>query len=106
MEGSRIMERSYTDLSWLAEWTKVKAQIVEPGFELRMIIPPATTLYDCQMGWIHEDGAMVCTDIGGQAQPGWDPDKGHGALFRLHRDNRIEMIVPYGNTGRAMIMTT
>jgi hypothetical protein len=100
------MERSYTDLGWLKEWTEVRAEIVEPGFELRPIIPPATTLYDTQLGWIEDDGSIVITDIGGQGEPGWNPEKGHGSIFKLHPDNRVEPIVPYGNTGRAMIMST
>jgi hypothetical protein len=100
------MERSFTDLSWLAEQTQVKMELLEPGFEMRVIIPPATTLYDCQPCYVDDDGSMVITDIGGQAQPGWDPIKGHGAVFKLHPDNRIEYLVPYGNTGRAQIMST
>ena len=100
------MERSYTDLSWLAEWTKFKAEVVEPGFEIRPIIKAATTLYDTQIGWVEDDGSIVITDIGGQGEPGWNPEKGHGSIFKLYPDNRIEPIVPYGNTGRAMIMST
>ncbi|MET0984506.1 MAG: hypothetical protein ABW034_03770 [Steroidobacteraceae bacterium] len=100
------MERSYTDLAWLKADTEVKLELTERGFTLRTIIAPATTLYDCQLCWTEEDGSVVITDIGGQAQPGWDREKGHGAVFKLHPDNRIEPIVPYGNTGRAMIMST
>jgi len=100
------VERSYTDLGWLADETEIKVEILEPGFELRTIIPPATTLYDCQLNWVEDDGSVVLTDIGGQGEPGWNPKKGHGSVFKLHPDNRIEQIVPYGNTGRAMIMSS
>jgi len=101
------MERSYTDLGWLKDWTTIKVEIAEPGFQTKVIIPPATTLYDCQLCWLDDDdGAMVVTDIGGQAEPGWDPIKGHGAVFKVHPDDRIETIVPYGSTGRAMIMSS
>ena len=100
------MERSFDDLGWLAERTQVRAEIVDPGFELKVIIPPATTLFDCQLGWVDPEGAMVITDIGGQHKPGWDPERGHGSVFKVHPDNRIEPIVPYGATGRAMIMSS
>jgi len=100
------MERSYTDLGWLKEWTEIKLEILEPGFRYNAILPPATTLFDGQLRWIEDDGTVVLTDIGGQAEPGWDPEKGHGSVFRLHPDNRIEPIVPYGATGRAMIMSS
>ncbi|MET0733853.1 MAG: hypothetical protein ABW054_12395 [Casimicrobiaceae bacterium] len=100
------MQRSFTDLAWLAEETEIRLEIVEPGFAWKTIIPPATTLYDAQFSWVDESGALLITDIGGQAEPGWDPVKGHGALFKLHRDNRVEWLVPYGATGRAMIMSS
>jgi len=100
------MERPYTDLGWLREWTQIKAKVLEPGFELREIVPTATTMYDPQQGWLEDDGAMVITDIGGQGEPGWNPEKGHGAILKVHPDNRIEPIVPYGGTGRAMIMAS
>jgi hypothetical protein len=100
------MERPYTDLGWLREWTQIKAKVLEPGFELREIVPTATTMYDPQQGWLEDDGAMVITDIGGQGEPGWNPEKGHGAILKVHPDNRIEPIVPYGNSGRAMIMSS
>ena len=54
------MERSYTDLGWLKDWTTIKVEIAEPGFQTKVIIPPATTLYDCQLCWLDDDdGAMI-----------------------------------------------
>jgi hypothetical protein len=100
-----MVERSYTDLEWLRAETELRLE-VEAGFAVREIVPAATTLYDCQLCWVDEDGSVVVTDIGGQPEPGWDPDRGHGSIWRLHRDDTIEMIVPPGNTGRAMIMSS
>jgi hypothetical protein len=99
------MSRSYTDLKWLEEETELKLEILEPGFEVRPIVPPATWLYDCQLGWIEDDGSLIFHDIGGQGEPGWDPEKGHGSTWRLHPDDRLEVIVPPGSSGRAMLMS-
>jgi hypothetical protein len=99
------MERSFTDLSWLEAETELQLEILEPGFEIRPIVAPATWLYDTQLGWVEDDGSLIFHDIGGQGEPGWDPEKGHGGTFRLHRDNRIDVIVPPGSSGRAMIMS-
>ncbi|MET0326923.1 MAG: hypothetical protein ABW219_17030 [Ilumatobacteraceae bacterium] len=99
------MERSYTDLSWLEAETELKLEILEPGFEIRPIVAPATWLYDAQLGWIEDDGSLIFHDIGGQGEPGWDPEKGHGSTWRLHRDDRLEVIVPPGASGRAMLMS-
>ncbi|MET0886079.1 MAG: hypothetical protein ABWX92_06475 [Mycetocola sp.] len=99
------MERSYTDLSWLEAETELKLEIVEPGFEIRPIVAPATWLYDCQLGWVEDDGSVIFHDIGGQGEPGWDPEKGHGSTWRLYPDDRLEVIVPPGSSGRAMIMS-
>jgi hypothetical protein len=99
------MERSYTDLGWLEEETELKLEILEPGFAILPIVAPATWLYDCQLGWIEDDGALIFHDIGGQKEPGWDPEKGHGSTWRLYPDDRLEPIVSPGSTGRAMIMS-
>ncbi|MET0886080.1 MAG: hypothetical protein ABWX92_06480 [Mycetocola sp.] len=99
------MERSYTDLAWLEEETELKLEILEPGFEIRPIIAPATWLYDAQMGWLEDDDSLIFHDIGGQGEPGWDPQRGHGSTWRLYPDDRLEVIVPPGSSGRAMIMS-
>lgn len=99
------MERSYTDLKWLEEETELKLEILEPGFAIRPIIQPATWLYDFQVGWLEDDGSLIFHDIGGQGEPGWDPEKGHGSTWRLYPDDRLECLVPPGSSGRAMIMS-
>jgi hypothetical protein len=99
------MERSYTDLGWLEQETELRLEIREPGFRIRPIVKPASWLYDYMPGWLDDDGSFVFHDIGGQGEPGWDPEKGHGSTWRLYPDDRIECLVPPGSSGRAMLMT-
>jgi hypothetical protein len=57
------------------------------------------------LGWVDPDGSLIFCDIGGQAvEPGWNPREGHGSIWRLHRDDRLEAIVPPGAIGKGMIM--
>jgi hypothetical protein len=100
-----MTERSYTDLEWLKAETEVRAECREPGFKISPIIDHGTWLYDCQLAWLEDDGTVVFHDIGGQGEPGWDPEKGHGSTWRLHRDNKLECIVEPGSSGRAMLMS-
>jgi len=73
-----VTERSFTDLDWLRQDTEVRAECKERGFTIKPIVESATWLYDCQLGWVEEDGTVIFHDIGGQGEPGWDPEKGHG----------------------------
>lgn len=92
-------------LAQLAEDCELRLQFTEPGFSVREIIPPATTLFDPMLGWIEDDESLVFCDIGGQAvEPGWDPSEGHGSIWRLHQDDRLEAIVPPGAIGKGMVM--
>lgn len=95
---------SVTELSWLAEQCALRLELHEPGYQVREIIPPATSLYDPMLGWQDDDGSLVLCDIGGQREPGWNPDVGHGAVWRLQPDDRLEAIVPPGAIGRGMVM--
>ncbi|HEB91339.1 MAG TPA: hypothetical protein ENI85_17315 [Deltaproteobacteria bacterium] len=92
------------DLSRLAEECALRLEFHEPGFSVREIIPPATMLYDPMLGWVEDDESLVFCDIGGQREPGWNPREGHGSIWRLHRDDRLESIVPAGAIGTGMIM--
>lgn len=92
------------DLSWLAADCELRLEFREPGFAVREIVPPATTLFDPMLGWVDEDGCVVFCDIGGQREPGWNPEEGHGSIWRLHPDDRLEAIVPPGRIGKGMIM--
>lgn len=92
------------ELARVAADCKLRLQLSDPGFTVREIIPPATSLFDPMMGWIDDDGALVFCDIGGQRQPGWNPREGHGSIWKLHPDDRLESIVPPGSIGLGMIM--
>jgi len=100
-----MADRSFTDLAWLEAETELQIELREPGFVVRPIVAPATWLYDCQLGWVEDDGSVIFHDIGGQGEPGWDPNKGHGSTWRLHPDDRLEAIVRPGTSGRAMLMS-
>jgi hypothetical protein len=100
-----MSERSFTDLSWLEEETELRIELEDSSFAIRPIVPFANWLYDCQLGWVEEDGSVLFHDIGGQGKPGWDPEKGHGGTWYLHPDDHIETIVAPGSSGRAMLMS-
>ncbi|MGE0386563.1 MAG: hypothetical protein AB7Q97_17685 [Gammaproteobacteria bacterium] len=82
-----------------------RMQVHAPGFKARPIIEPGDGFFDIMLGWrdvdrigwCDADGSVVFGDIGGQRTPAWDPARGHGSIWRLHRDDRLEAIVPPGN---------
>jgi hypothetical protein len=85
----------------LRELYPFRMKLHERGFVAKEVIAPGGDFYDVLLGWRNPaDGSIVFNDIGGQKERGWDPEKGHGALWRLHRDNRLEVLVPYGNVAR------
>lgn len=93
------------ELASVAADCELKLKFSEEGFSVREIIPPATTLYDPMLGWVDEDDSLVFCDIGGQAGgSGWDPRSGHGSIWRLYPDDRIEAVVPPGAIGKGMVM--
>jgi hypothetical protein len=93
------------DVDWLRAECEQRIEFTNPGFEVREIIPPATMLYDYMNGYIDEDGWLVFCDIGGQAKPGWDPEAGHGAIYRLSPHDELETIVPWGAAPMIMFPT-
>jgi len=88
------------DYAWLREDCQFRMKVLEKGYVGREVVPPGDQLYDPQIRWVEEDGSVVVSDIGGQPQRGWDPTGGHGAMFRLHQDDRLEVIVPPGFHGK------
>ena len=100
------MTTSYQQqIAELAEACALKLKFEDAGFRVREIIPPATDLFDPMLGWVDDDSSLVFCDIGGQAkEPGWDPHEGHGSIWRLHRNDHLEAIVPRGAIGKGMIM--
>lgn len=91
-----------SDYRWLRNQWQFRLRTHEPGFAAREIIGVGDQLYDPQLGWMEDGGALFLTDIGGQESYGWDPDKGHGAVLRLHPDDRLEAQIPPRNMGRYM----
>jgi hypothetical protein len=91
-----------TDYGWLKEQWDFRLKVHEPGFAAREAIGVGEQLYDPQLGWVEEGGAIFLTDIGGQESRGWDPEKGHGSVLRLHPDGRLEAQIPPGKMGTFM----
>ncbi|MGE0046698.1 MAG: hypothetical protein AB7T08_13160, partial [Hyphomonadaceae bacterium] len=75
-----------------------------PGFSARETIAPGDGFYDILLGYIEDDGALMFSDIGGQPEIGWDPERGHGSIWRRDRSGAMRCLVPAGATGRAMIL--
>jgi len=88
----------FAEYQWLRDQCQFR-MTVPPGFTSREVIPPGDVLYDPQLCWFEEDGSAIVSDIGGQRQRGWDPDSGHGALYRLRPDDTLETIVAPGEGG-------
>src|SRR4029453_13316637 len=57
------------------------------------------------MGWIDDQGVLTLCDIGGQPERGWDPTRGHGAMYRLYPDSRMGRFLPYDKMGPGMPMS-
>ncbi|MFE9327624.1 hypothetical protein ACIHDR_38315 [Nocardia sp. NPDC052278] len=81
---------------WLRAQCEFKITVPE-GFSAREVIGVGK-LYDPQLCWSTEDGVIV-GDIGGQREPGWNPDEGHGALYELRHDDTLRTIVAPGTGG-------
>lgn len=88
----------------LKQMCKMQIEVLHPDYEVVEIVPGGEFLYDPQVfwdwkpdcAWGQPEGSILISDIGGQQQPGWDPAMGHGALYRLHADNRLETIMAPG----------
>ena len=73
----------------------------ESGFKTRPVIDKFDGFYDVLMcwnkdnecGWRDEDGSIVFSDIGGQPTLDFDPEVGHGSIWRLHSDDTLEPIM-------------
>ena len=90
------------DYGWLKEERTFQMDVKEAGFTAREVIAAGENLYDPQFGWLEEDGSITFSDIGGQAEYGWDPSKGHGAILSLKPDDTLEFLVPPENMGTYM----
>lgn len=87
------------DFDWLRADCEFRMQVHGTGYRAREVIPAGDWLYDPQVRWADPDGSVVIADIGGQAQRGWDPAQGHGAIWRLNPDDSLTAIVKPGTAG-------
>ncbi|MGC9537443.1 hypothetical protein [Streptomyces sp. UG1] len=88
----------FAEYEWLRKQCQFRMTVPE-GFTAREVIPVGDVLYDPQLCWFEEDGSAIVSDIGGQRQRGWDPEAGHGALYRLRPNDELETIVAPGEGG-------
>jgi len=77
-----------------------------PGYRFRTVIPFNDALFDPMLGnWIEPDGSVPICDVGGQPRNAvFDPEHGHGAIWWLRPDDRLEPAVPWGHTQLGMPM--
>ncbi len=93
----------------LKAMTEMRLQVHDPRYEAVEIVGAGEYLYDPQVFWdwnpdnvwATTPGSILISDIGGQPQPGWDPAMGHGAIYRLHADNRMETVMAPGDGRQA-----
>lgn len=93
------------NVSRLKELYPFRLTAHEPGYVTREILGVGEGYYDLliggnrddRSGWVEPDGTIIFGDIGGQKEPGWNPNTGHGGIFRLNPDDSIDAIVPHGN---------
>lgn len=97
------MTESFTNES-LKKMRATRITVHDPRYEVEEIVGGGEFLYDPQVFWNYNsntawggpEGSILISDIGGQPQPGWDPAMGHGAIYRLHADNRFETLMAPG----------
>ncbi len=93
------------DYEWLKRDCEHKMEVLEPGFTWQVLVDVGGPLYDPMLGWADPDHSFVFCDIGGQPERGWNPEQGHGAIYRLHADGRLETIVSHEKIGPGMPMS-
>jgi len=74
-----------------------RMKVHAPQYAAREGVGVGGELFDVMLAYREDDGSVVFTDIGGQGAPGFDPEKGHGALLRYRRDGSVAAIVPPTN---------
>jgi hypothetical protein len=95
----------------LRELYPFRMKVRHTEYTAREIIPVGTGYFDVLMGGdrddrgglVEADGSFVFGDIGGQRNHGWNPNEGHGGIFRVNRDDSIEALVPHGNVGSGTV---
>jgi hypothetical protein len=89
-----------------SEQLEMSVEVHLPGYEFRTIIPTNDVLFDPHVvDWVEPDGRVAICDVGGQGRPtDFDPELGHGAIWWLTPDDRLEPAVPWGHTHLGMPM--
>jgi hypothetical protein len=94
-----------------ADWTTGEELQMQPRvhlrqYQFRVIVGMNDVLFDPHVGnWVETDGRVPVCDVGGQPRHlGFDPELGHGAIWWLTSDNRLEPAVPWGHTQLGMPM--
>jgi len=78
-----------------------RMQVHEQGFGAHEVVGPGSAFYDILLGWRDDrDNSIIFNDIGGQSKAGWNPEEGHGSVWRLTTRNELRPIVPPGAAGR------
>jgi hypothetical protein len=98
------MADSPVDRNTLKAMRSTRIEVHDPRYEVEEIVGGGEFLYDPQVfweprpspAWTGPEGSILISDIGGQPAAGWDPDMGHGGIFRLHADNRFETLMAQG----------
>jgi len=93
--------------NWMeTERLDMTPQVHVAGFKFRELIRPGDVLFDPHVGnWVEADGSIPICDVGGQPRlTEFDPDLGHGALWWLRPDGRLDLAVPWGHTQLGMPM--
>jgi hypothetical protein len=93
----------------IREENEMRLRVLEPGFEVREVVPPGApnapeSFFDPFFCFADDDGSVVVMDIGGQREPGWNPNQGHGSIWRLHPDDSVTPIVALGEIGLGCIL--
>lgn len=90
---------------WFANETlDVTPKIHLTGYSFRTVVPYDDVLFDPHLAnWVEEDGSLIICDVGGQPRRGWDPLDGHGALWRLTAEDRLEPVIPWGRVYRGAL---
>lgn len=84
---------------WLRRDCEFRVRVVEDGYETREVVSVGEWLYDPQLRWTDADGGTVISDIGGQRTRKFDPNEGHGALWRLSATDELTALIEPGMGG-------
>ncbi|MGE0044569.1 MAG: hypothetical protein AB7T08_02310 [Hyphomonadaceae bacterium] len=93
------------DYAALKRANPFRMKVSAAGYSTRAVIDKGDGFFDVMMGWRdddrvgwrEDDGSIIFGDIGGQSKVGWNPQEGHGSVWRLKRDDTLEALMPPGS---------